>query len=1103
MKHISERFRFTLIAVVALMIGYGTSYAYDFSANGIYYNINNATGTVEVTFADNSYNSYSGNVVIPASVSYNSRSYKVTAVGDNAFRNCGELTAVTLGKNIATIGKRAFLNCSLLTTIDIKAAVTVIDDYAFAQCGGLKTVTFNNNAPIEMGTGAFLRCSQLANVKWPSAETLDGRGGLSTIGTNAFAHCTALTKIFLPGDLQLMGSSIFEGCQNLSDITLTKDTPLALSGDPFALNGSSVTIHVPSSGTEGETASLYSNAVGWRDYNIVELPYSFIDNNQFTYLKNSSNTVNLTGCQAAGKEIVEVRNSITDCGGTTYNVAGIADEAFKGKVIKTLDTSNARKLKSIGDEAFANCTQLTNVTLREGISSMGTRAFAGCTALTSIQVPSTLRAIPTGAFENCSQLSDVNLVMGVANICENAFAQCTSLKTIALPRSTYLVEIHAFRGTTSLEQINVDSLCNQYASFDGVLFERKHGEGFEANEIGKMYKLVLYPMCKASEEYFIPYGVAIINNNALEGASHLKHLAIPASTTTFGSECFNGTDIETINYRNTDPSNDNTDGITEALKANAVLQVPVGTILKYTALTSWQGFKNIVEIDYMFQDGKYAYDLNPSHQATIVDIYPEAINSGELIIPSTTTISGYTYYITELKNNCTEHISQLATALVINADSLSVIDMTDNINPISTLHKLKSISVISSNPYFKISNNILYNKRGDKLYYYLRIKSLPYFNVPNNVETIMPGAFAGNIYLTQVTLNNMVRRLEGTSFEGCPKLQYIYHATKITYIGPRAFAGCPLLKSFNGGENLNEISDEAFLNCSSLQNFPFAHGMLKSIGDRAFKGCSSINTVIMGFNLTKIGDGVFEDCSSLNKVFFSSEIEHFGTQVFKGCNSLNELWLCNNIPPEVDSEFFAQPNLSSIQLFVPKNNVANYYSTYPWNTALAINSNTFLFNGADVNNDNVVNALDITLVMSELLGMSNGDIVAHYDVNRDGTVNAADITVIYNYLLNGINVSMPFNFVNEDQSNIKSTINLNDGPIIIQPKKQSNTPSADLQLAAYVDNTSIATYTLGIKEDGTHFIKITPLSTGHFTLVAVVSDGTTCYYRALPMVVIE
>ena len=60
MKHISERFRFTLIVVVALMIGYGTSYAYDFSANGIYYNINNATGTVEVTNADNSYNSYSG-----------------------------------------------------------------------------------------------------------------------------------------------------------------------------------------------------------------------------------------------------------------------------------------------------------------------------------------------------------------------------------------------------------------------------------------------------------------------------------------------------------------------------------------------------------------------------------------------------------------------------------------------------------------------------------------------------------------------------------------------------------------------------------------------------------------------------------------------------------------------------------------------------------------------------------------------------------------------------------------------------------------------------------------------------------------------------------
>lgn len=1102
MKHICERFRFTLIAVVMLLVGYGTSYAYDFSANGIYYNIKSATGTVEVTYANDSYNSYSGNIVIPNSVSYNSRSYKVTAVGDNAFRNCENLSAVTLGKNVATIGKRAFLNCSLLTTIDIKAAVTTIGDYAFAQCGGLKTVTFNNNAPIELGIGAFLRCSQLSNVKWPSAETLNGTGGLSTIGTNAFAHCNALTSIFLPGDIQLMGALIFDNCQDLTSITLTRETPLALSGDPFALNCSNVTIYVPSSGTEGETAALYNNARGWRDYNIVELPYSFIDNNKFTYLKNTNGTVNLTGCQA-NKEVLDVRNSISDWSGTTYNVVSIADEAFKGSGLKTLDTSNAQKLKSIGIEAFAECTQLANVTLREGISSMGTRAFAGCTALTSIQVPSTIRTIPTGAFENCSALSNVNLVMGVANISEDAFAQCISLKTIVLPRSTTLVETHAFRGTTALEQVNVDSLCSQYASFDGVLFERKHGEGFEANEIGKMYKLVLYPMSKTAEEYFIPYGVAIIDDNALEGASHLKHLAVPASTITFGTECFNGTEIETLNYRNIDPSNDDTDGITEELKANATLQVPVGTIPKFTALEAWQGFKNIVEVDYMFHNDKFAYDLNVSHQATIVDIYPAAVNSGELIIPSTITISGYTYNITELRNNCTEHVSQLATALAINADSLSVIDMTDNINPLSSLNKLRSISVTPTNPFFKTSNNILFNRQGNKLYYYLRVKSIPDYAIPNSVEIIMPGAFAGCTKLTHVTLNSTLKRLEGGSFEGCTALQRVDNAKNIVYIGKKAFANCPVLKSFTGGQYISDIDDEAFLNCPNLQHFPFAHGLLKSVGDRAFKGCSSLVAVIMGPNFTHLGDEAFENCSSLDKVFFSTKIEHFGARVFKGCNSLSELWLCNTTPPEIDSDFFAQANLGAIQIFVPQDYVTSYHNTAPWNTAAAINSSCYLYNDVDVNGDNSVNALDITLIYEVLLQGSDGSIVGHFDVNRDGTVNASDITVIYDYLLSGYNISMAYNFVNNNNSNIQTNIELNGEHIKIKAIKVGSSQPVSSGVLGYIDNTSVANFTMGTNNDGSKYIEIIPLTTGFFTLVGIVSDGTTCYFKAIPLIVIE
>ena len=83
--------------------------AYYFSHNGIYYNINSITGTAEVTFGSNNYNSYSGQVIIPNAVTHDNRSYAVAAVGENAFRNCSGLTAVTIGENVATIGKRALI----------------------------------------------------------------------------------------------------------------------------------------------------------------------------------------------------------------------------------------------------------------------------------------------------------------------------------------------------------------------------------------------------------------------------------------------------------------------------------------------------------------------------------------------------------------------------------------------------------------------------------------------------------------------------------------------------------------------------------------------------------------------------------------------------------------------------------------------------------------------------------------------------------------------------------------------------------------------------------------------------------------------------------
>lgn len=1096
MKNIMQWHRVAIIAVLSMICNVSAG-AYDFSVSNIYYNINDKTLTAEVTYADNTYNSYSGQVVIPATVTYNSKVYNVAAVGENAFRDCSGLTKVTFGSNVEKIGKRAFLNCSGLTAVTITEGVAEIGDYAFAQCGVLKTVTLNNATPLQVGNGAFMRCSTLKYMKWQSCQTLEGRGGLASVGTNAFAQCTSLVSIQLPGVLEHLGTTIFDGCTKLTNITVTTDQPLALSGDPFALDGS-VTIYVPSSGQSGVSASLYQSAMGWRNYHIVELPYSFLDNDGYTYLKTSATTVALAGSQSSPSVIV-VRNSITGYNGENYYVTSISDRAFKGTTITTLNTSNAIRFKAIGTESFAECANLATVTIPEGVTSIGERAFASCTALKTIKVPSTLRTVSNGAFDGCTSLKTVTLLLGVSTLSENAFAHCTSLTSLSLPSSITCVEPNALKGSTALKKILVDANNPYYVSVEGVLYELKYGEEYEPEQANELSKLAFYPASKTGEVLYIPPGVTEIKAAAVQNVSQLKKVAIPPTTTVFGANCFDGTPIEVINYRCTKPTNAGTSGITATLKTNATLQVPVGTVNAYKALSAWKGFKTIIEQNDVYSNDKFAFDWNSRNAVTLVDIKLAAVDAnGKVSLPLGMTLNGRSYVITELKNTATAQVSQQVKILKIHCDSLSVIDLSNDLNPLAALTVLESISINANNPYFKVTDNIFFNKRGNILYCYLHSRSQEEFVLPNMVDTIMPQAFSQNKNLKVLTANNLLKYIGNKAFDGCTALQVVNNMKNVTYIGYRAFYGCTALTTFNGGENLTTIDREAFYSCRKLRHFPFSHGMITSIGIRAFRGCISLKAVVLGNMLTTIGDKAFENCTALTKVLFTSELSNFGDQLFKGCTSLSELWLNNTVPPQVASGFVDTP--ASVTLYVPHDAVNAYRTASPWSSAAQVNKSQYLDIGPDVNNDKVINSYDVTLVYSALLGDIDGDIVGHCDVNNDGAVTAADITIVYSYILNGDAAATSYHFVDDKNEGLGQYVEIADGNLKIMAIDHNTNDYVTSGLQGLSDNLNVATITLG-KSQGIQYLKLAPVATGYFTLVAMVSSGNTYYYRAFPLVV--
>ena len=231
----TQFYKVMLLAALLVAIALPCS-AYDFMVDGIAYGFvsNDSTAVQVVPISKTEY--YTGDIVVPATVEHDGKSYNVTAIGMHAFVFCSGMTSIELPSSIKTIEPGAFMNCYGLTSIDLPEGLESIGNLAFVACENLETVTipstvqdigymaFNMNFKLRQITipegvevikyMTFSECRALKDVVLPQS--------LKAIGTQAFSNCKQFSMVVIPDAVVEIGNEAFSNCENVTEITIGK-----------------------------------------------------------------------------------------------------------------------------------------------------------------------------------------------------------------------------------------------------------------------------------------------------------------------------------------------------------------------------------------------------------------------------------------------------------------------------------------------------------------------------------------------------------------------------------------------------------------------------------------------------------------------------------------------------------------------------------------------------------------------------------------------------------------------------------------------------------------------------------------------------------------
>ena len=614
---------------------------------------------------------YSGDIVIPESVKYSGITCSVTSIGEGAFRNCSDLTSVTIPNSVTSIGERAFEDCEGLTSVHISDLAAWCNiEFGTWDSNPLACAYNGNDA-----TKLYLNGEEVKDLTIPNSVT--------SIGNYAFHACTSLTSVIIPNSVTSIGEAAFEDCEGMTSLTIGSGVT-SIGNLAFSYCTSLTSVTIPNSVTSvGEEAfsgceGLISLTIGSGVTSIE--PGAFAECTSLTS--------------------VTIPNSVT-------SIKEVAFGYCEGLTSVTIGSG----VTSIGEEAFVGCTSLTSVGIPNSVTSIGEGTFEGCSSLTSLTIPNSVTSIENRTFFECASLTSMAIPNSVTSIGEEAFYGCDNLTSVIIPNSVTSIGFSAFKECDDLTSVHISDLaawCNiEFGTDDSnPLACAEYGKAANLYLNGEEVKDVTIPNSVTSIGNYafhdyrnltsvtIPNSVTSIGQEAFYNCEGLTSLTIPNSVTSIGEEAFYGcSNLTSVIIPNSVTSIDNwafgycenlldvycyaedvpsvgEDIFEDSPIINCNLHVPAASIESYKAKEPWSGFGKIIGLSdipklekcatpfVIYADGKLSLSCQTEGTEFVTKIASEDIN---------------TFNSAEIELNATYNIEVFATKVNYeNSDTVNV-----------------------------------------------------------------------------------------------------------------------------------------------------------------------------------------------------------------------------------------------------------------------------------------------------------------------------------------------------------------------------------------------------------------------------------------------